>query len=118
MKYYVFDIDGCAYTESIRITTSKPKRAYEYIGCFETAYEANMAASKYIYDVQRQIDLSHCREEYEVLDENGNWVCCYPEFDEDYDYIDFVNDDYEDDYDDEYDDNDYDDYEDDDDEYI
>lgn len=111
MKYYVFDIDGCAYTESIRITTSKPKRAYEYIGCFETAHEANMAASRYIYDVQRQIDLSNCREEYEVLNDNGDWVCCYPEFDEDEDYINFVDDydDYEDD-DDDYEDDDYEDY--------
>lgn len=98
MKYYAYDIDGCAYDTSIRITTKEINRYYYFIGCFETADKANIAASKYLFEMQKYIDVHYGGYDYEE----------YRDFDEFKDYIDFV---------DEYDNDDYDNYEDDDDDY-
>lgn len=82
MKYYVFDIDGCAYCESIRITTTENgvRKYYGYIGCYDTAYKANLAASKYLFEIQKYIDIHYGGYEYDE----------YRDFDEDKDYIEFV----------------------------
>lgn len=80
MKYYVYDIDGCAYDTSIRITEKEISRYFYFIGCFETKYKANKAASKYLYDSQAYIDTHYGGYDYDE----------YPEFDEDYHYIEFV----------------------------
>lgn len=78
--YFAYDIDGCAYDTSIRITTSELNRYYEYLGCFETAYKANLAASKYIFEMQKYIDIHYGGYEYDE----------YRDFDEDEDYIEFI----------------------------
>ena len=92
-KYYIYDVDGCAYASSIRIT-EKPLACYrDFIGEEDSAYDANMTASKYVYDVQRGIDISSDREYYTDIDDEGEEYIDYPEFDEDRDYIDFLNED-------------------------
>ena len=92
-KYYIYDVDGCAYASSIRITT-KPLKCYrDFIGTEETAHAANLAASKYVYDVQRGIDISADRSYYTDIDEDGEEYINYPEFDENDDYIDFISED-------------------------
>jgi hypothetical protein len=83
-KYYIYDIDGCAYDSSIRITTSPLKSGYCYfIAECDSAYEANKEASLYLYDSQKQIDLRYDRDYYE----NGD---SYPPFDYDKDFIEFI----------------------------
>jgi len=115
MKYYVYDKDGCGYIDSILVTTKPVTDFYcELIGVYDNAYDVNHEASRYLYDIQRQIDI-HCDYDYY---EGGE---AYKKFTED-DVIEFIkDDDYEDDddYDDDYeDDDDYDDdYEDDDEEW-
>jgi hypothetical protein len=99
MLYYVYDVDGCAYKSSIVISTEELKVSDEYyeyfdysalIGTAKTAKEANMIASKYLYECQKAIDLSYSSEYYEFMDEDGVLHNTYPEFDEDYHYIEFV----------------------------
>lgn len=89
MKYYVYDMDGCAYKSSIVITKEELKVSDEYyedfdysvlIGTAKTAKEANMIASKYLYDMQAYIDTHYGGYDYDE----------YPEFDEDEDYIEFI----------------------------
>ena len=83
MKYYVYDVDGCAYDTSIKITTSPLKRGYYYfIAECNSAHEANKEASWYLYDSQRQIDLMYDRDYYEGGD-------AYPDFSEK-DFIEFI----------------------------
>ena len=96
-KFYVYDKDGCGYVDSILFTT-KPinNRLFTLIGVYNNAYDANLAASKYIYDVQKLIDLRYDRDYYEGGD-------AYPNFSE-RDYINFIYDDYEYEYNDEDDD--------------
>jgi homoserine trans-succinylase len=91
--YYLYDMDGCAYASSINITTkSMPIKRYRvFIGTADTPYEANMIASKYVYDVQRSIDISADREYYIDEDEDGEEYINYPSFDKEKDYIDFIN---------------------------
>ena len=105
MKYFVYDLDGCAYYDSIHITNSPLKRGYEYlIAKCNSAHEANMAASRYIYDTDRSVVMSH---ESNYWAETGG----YPPFRYDEDFIKFINedDDYDEDDDDDYEDDDYDD---------
>ena len=80
-KYFVYDIDGCAYYDSIKITTSPLKMGYLIAEC-NSAHEANKEASWYLYDSQRQIDLKYDRDYYEGGD-------AYPEFSEK-DFIEFI----------------------------
>lgn len=107
MRYYVYDLDGCAYHDSIAITNHPIKRG-RFIAECATAHEANIEASKYLYDVNRDIELSYDAEYYE---RSGG----YPPYDEDEDFFEFINE-YDDD-DDEDDDYEDDDYEDDDEEW-
>jgi hypothetical protein len=97
MLYYVYDVDGCAYKSSIVISTEELKVSDEYyeyfdysalIGTAKTAKEANMIASKYLYECQKAIDMSY--DDYEYIDEDGEIYNSYPEFDEDEDYIEFI----------------------------
>ena len=82
-KYYVYDVDGCAYDTSIKITNSPIKRGYYYlIAECDSAHEANKKASYYLYDSQRQIDLRIDRDYYG----GGEY---YPEFSEK-DFIEFI----------------------------
>lgn len=91
-KYYIYDVDGCGYASSIRITTS-PLICYRvFIGTEETVYAANMTASKYVYDIQRSIDISSDREYYTDIDEeDGEEYISYPDFNVDEDFIEFIN---------------------------
>ena len=91
MKYYIYDMDGCAYASSISITHKPIKHYRAFIGTADTPYEANMIASKYVYDVQRSIDISADREYYTDEDEDGEEYINYPSFDKEKDYIDFIN---------------------------
>lgn len=97
MKYYVYDMDGCAYQTSIVISKEELKISDEYyeefnysalIGTAETKAEANMIASRYLYECQKAIDMSY--DDYEFIDEDGEIYNSYPEFDEDEDYIEFI----------------------------
>jgi hypothetical protein len=109
MKYYIYDIDGCAYYDSIKITTSPLKGGYLIAEC-SSAHEANLEASRYLYDTNRSVAMSHDSNYWE---ENGG----YPPYEDDEDFIIFVNED-DDDYDDDDDDDDDDyKYDDDDDDY-
>jgi hypothetical protein len=83
-KYYVYDVDGCAYCNSIKITTSPLKRGYRYfIAECDSAHEANKEASLYLYESQKEIDLNYDREYYGGGDG-------YPPFDYDSDFIEFI----------------------------
>jgi hypothetical protein len=83
-KYFVYDIDGCAYYDSIFITNKPLKKGYRYfIAECDSAHEANEKASYYLYDSQRQIDLRYDGGYYEGGD-------AYPPYDEDEDFIEFI----------------------------
>ena len=83
-KYFVYDVDGCAYDTSIKITESPLKRGYRYLVAeCNSAYEANMRASLYLYESQKEIDLRYDREYYEGGD-------AYPPFDYFRDFIEFI----------------------------
>lgn len=83
-KYYVYDMDGCAYDTSIKITTSPLKSGYRYlIAECDSAHKANEEASFYLYESQKEIDLSYDREYYGGGDG-------YPPFDYNSDFIEFI----------------------------
>ena len=85
-KYYIYDVDGCGYASSIRITTS-PLICYRvFIGTEETVYAANMTASKF------STMISSDREYYTDIDEeDGEEYISYPDFNVDEDFIEFIN---------------------------
>lgn len=58
-KFYIYDTTGTAYKEDMIISTFKVKEIYDFfeIGTAESIIEANDLASKYIYTVQREIDM-------------------------------------------------------------
>ena len=60
MKYYIYDVDGCAYVTSIKITNQPLKSGYYYfIASCDSAHEANKKASWYLYESQKEIDLNY-----------------------------------------------------------
>ena len=58
-NFYIYDTTGTAYKEDIIISTFEVKENYDFfeIGTANTIIEANDLASKYIYTVQREIDM-------------------------------------------------------------
>lgn len=71
-KFYVIDKTGCGYAEDIKITNNKNAKCAVLVGECDDFAKAKRMASKYIYDVQYQVDKS-----------SGEDMESYPEFEYD-----------------------------------